>query len=144
VDYEKPWKKILGLRHLQLKSKHFVIIIDSLSEFLLTKCYTSTYRQKLHGNFQMAGQANLCKGCGRFSPYLVFSTGLSPWICRLLVFYVGNILDDKNTLCNGCNLNRMISSFQSLHVIWTMFISSHVTDHKFLEDVHKDSMQFLS
>jgi hypothetical protein len=27
---------------------------------------------------------------------------------RLLVFYVGYILDDKNTLCNGCNLKRMI------------------------------------
>jgi hypothetical protein len=25
-----------------------------------------------------------------------------------------------------------------------MFISSHVTDHKFLEDVHEDSIQFLS
>jgi hypothetical protein len=24
-----------------------------------------------------------------------------------------------------------------------MFISSHVTDHKFLEDLHEDSMQFL-
>jgi hypothetical protein len=24
----------------------------------------------------------------------------------LLVFYVGNILVDKNTLCNGCILNR--------------------------------------
>jgi len=53
----------------------------------------------------------------------------------LLVFYVGYILDDKNTLCNGCN---------SLHVIWTVFISSHVTNHKFIEDVHEDSMQFPS
>jgi len=35
-------------------------------------------------------------------------------------------------------------SIQSLHVIWTVFISSHVTDHKFLEDVHKYSMQFSS
>jgi hypothetical protein len=26
----------------------------------------------------------------------------------LLVFYVGNILDDKNTLCNDCFLNRFI------------------------------------
>jgi hypothetical protein len=29
----------------------------------------------------------------------------------MLVFYVGHILDDKNTLCNGCNLNRMISFY---------------------------------
>jgi hypothetical protein len=26
----------------------------------------------------------------------------------------------------------------------TVFISSHVTEHKFLEDVHEDSMQFPS
>jgi hypothetical protein len=26
-------------------------------------------------------------------------------------FYVGYILDDKNTLCNGCNLNRMIGFY---------------------------------
>jgi hypothetical protein len=30
---------------------------------------------------------------------------------------------------------------QSLHVIWTVFISNHVTDHKFLEYVHEDSLQ---
>jgi len=36
----------------------------------------------------------------------------------------------------------MVGSFQSFHVIWTVFISSHVTGHKFLEDVHEDSMQF--
>jgi hypothetical protein len=35
----------------------------------------------------------------------------------------------------------MIGSFQSLHVIWTVFISSHVTGLMFLEDVHEDSMQ---
>jgi len=29
----------------------------------------------------------------------------------LLVFYVGYILDDKNTLCNGCNFNMMISFY---------------------------------
>jgi len=29
----------------------------------------------------------------------------------LLVFYVGYILDDKNTLCNGYNLNRMIGFY---------------------------------
>jgi hypothetical protein len=29
----------------------------------------------------------------------------------LLVFYVGYILDDKNSLCNGCNLNRMIGFY---------------------------------
>jgi hypothetical protein len=32
--------------------------------------------------------------------------------CKLLVFYVGNILDDKNTLCNGCILNRLIGLFK--------------------------------
>jgi hypothetical protein len=29
----------------------------------------------------------------------------------MLVFYVGYIPDDKNTLCNGCNLNRMIGFY---------------------------------
>jgi hypothetical protein len=59
----------------------------------------------------------------------------------LLVTYVGYILDDKNTLCNGCYLNRIISLIQNLQVLWKVFISSHVPCHKFLEDVHEDSMQ---
>jgi hypothetical protein len=62
----------------------------------------------------------------------------------VLVFYVGNILDDKNTLCNSCILNRLIDFIQSLQVIWTVFVSSHVTGHKVLEDVHEDSMHFPS
>jgi hypothetical protein len=56
-------------------------------------------------------------------------------------FFIGNILVEKDTLCNGFILNRMIGSFQSLHVIWTMFFSSHVNGLMFLEDVHEDSMQ---
>jgi hypothetical protein len=59
----------------------------------------------------------------------------------VLVFYVGYILDDKNTLCNGCYLNRIISLIHNLQVLWTMFISSHVPYHKFLKDVHEDTMQ---
>jgi hypothetical protein len=35
----------------------------NLSEFLLTS-YTSTCRQICMQIFQMAGQTNLCKGCG--------------------------------------------------------------------------------
>jgi hypothetical protein len=62
----------------------------------------------------------------------------------LLVFYVDNILVDKNTLCNGSILNRFIGFIQSLQVICTVFISSHVTGHKFLKDVNEDSMQFPS
>jgi len=50
----------------------------------------------------------------------------------------------QNTLCNGCILNRFIGFIQSLQVIWTMLVSSHVTGHKFLEDVYEDSMQFSS
>jgi len=34
----------------------------------------------------------------------------------LLVFYVGYILDDKNTLCNGCKLTGWSVLIQSLHV----------------------------
>jgi hypothetical protein len=59
----------------------------------------------------------------------------------MLVFYVGYILDDKNTLCNGRYLNRTIGLIQNLQVLWTVFISSHVPCHKFLEDVHEDPMQ---
>jgi hypothetical protein len=56
----------------------------------------------------------------------------------MLVFYVGNILVDKNTLCNYCILNRFIDFIQNLQVIWIVFVSSHVTGHKFLEDVHEE------
>jgi hypothetical protein len=38
----------------------------------------------------------------------------------------------KNTLCNGCFLNRFINFIQSLQVKWTVFVSSHVAGHKFL------------
>jgi hypothetical protein len=41
-------------------------------------------------------------------------------------------------------LNKLIGSFQSLHVIWTLFISSHVIGLMFLEDVHEDSAQIPS
>lgn len=30
---------------------------------------------------------------------------------EVLVFYVGYIMDDKNTLSNSCNLNRMIGIY---------------------------------
>jgi len=33
---------------------------------------------------------------------------------RLIVFYVGNILVDKNTLCNNFILNRFIAFIQCL------------------------------
>jgi len=62
----------------------------------------------------------------------------------VLVFYVGYILNDKNTLCNGCYSNRIISLIHNLQVLSTVFISSHVPCHKFLEDVHEDSMQISS
>lgn len=35
----------------------------------------------------------------------------------------------------------MIGSYSEASCIWTVFISKHVTDHKFLEDVHEDSLQ---
>jgi len=61
----------------------------------------------------------------------------------VLVFYAGNILVDKNTLYNGCFLNRSIGFIQSLQVIWIVFVSSHVIGHKFLEDVHEDFIQIF-
>jgi hypothetical protein len=58
----------------------------------------------------------------------------------LFLFYVGYILDDKNTLCNSCFLNRIIGLIQNLQVLWAVFISSLVSWLNFLEDVHEDSM----
>jgi hypothetical protein len=59
----------------------------------------------------------------------------------VLVFYVGYILDDKNTLCNGCIFNRMIGGYIESSCIQTMFKSKLVIDQKLLEDVHEDSLQ---
>jgi hypothetical protein len=52
-------------------------------------------------------------------------------------------LDDKNTLCNSCSLNRMISSV-SKSSFWTVLISNIVTNHKLLEDVIEESLQIPS
>jgi hypothetical protein len=59
----------------------------------------------------------------------------------LLVFYVGNILDDKNTLCNGYIFYRMIDVYSESSCIQKMFKSKLVTDQKLLEDVHENSLQ---
>jgi hypothetical protein len=75
--------------------------------------------------------------CGKIKPVLKERGSELP----MLVFYVGYILDDKNTLCNGCYLNKIIGLIQNLQDLWTVFISSHVTCHKYLEDVHEDPMQ---
>jgi hypothetical protein len=40
--------------------------------------------------------------------------------------------------------NRIIGSFQSLHVIWTVSHFMPCVGHKFLEDVREDSVQFSS
>jgi hypothetical protein len=62
----------------------------------------------------------------------------------VLVFYVGFILDDKNTLCNGYKLTGWSVLIWESSSIQTVFISKHVTDHNLLEDVHKDSLQIPS
>jgi hypothetical protein len=41
-------------------------------------------------------------------------------------------------------INRMIGSYSESSCIRTVFISSHVTGHKFLEDVNEDSLQIPS
>jgi hypothetical protein len=58
----------------------------------------------------------------------------------LLVFKVGYILNDKNTLCNGCKLTGWSVLISESSFTRTMFISKYVTDYKFLQDVHKDSL----
>jgi hypothetical protein len=95
----------------------------------------------------------LCPFCDKKGEYFLFWSGKvfpnrsSVFYSRmakggsLLVFYVGYILDDKNTLCHGCYLNRIIGLIQNLQVLWIVFIASHVPCHKFLEDVHEDPMQ---
>jgi hypothetical protein len=60
---------------------------------------------------------------------------------KLLVFYIGNILVEKNTLCNGCIFNKMIGVYSESSCIQTMFKSKLVTDQKLIEDVHDDSLQ---
>jgi hypothetical protein len=60
-----------------------------------------------------------------------------------LVFYVGNILVDKNTLYNGCILAGQ-SVVQSSCIRTMVFISesSYIQtsiDHKLLEDIHEES-----
>jgi hypothetical protein len=59
----------------------------------------------------------------------------------VLVFYFGYILYDKNTLCNGCILTGLLILFRIFKLYGQVLISSHVPCHKFLEDVHEDSMQ---
>jgi hypothetical protein len=53
-----------------------------------------------------------------FGPGMYFQTGQVFFLCQngqrgsLLVFYVGFILDDKNTLCNGCFLTGLSVLFR--------------------------------
>jgi hypothetical protein len=57
-----------------------------------------------------------------------------------LVFYIGYILDDKNTLCNGCFLTRLSVLFR-VFKYGQCLMSCHVYGHKFLEDANEDSVQ---
>jgi hypothetical protein len=57
----------------------------------------------------------------------------------VLVFYVGYILDEKNTLCNSCILTGWSVPFLNLQVIWTNVYFKPCL--KFLENVHEDSMR---
>jgi hypothetical protein len=50
----------------------------------------------------------------------------------LLVFYIGNILVDKNTLCNGCFLIGLSVLFKVFKLYGQCLISCHVYGHKFL------------
>jgi hypothetical protein len=50
----------------------------------------------------------------------------------LLVFYIGDILVDKNTLCNGCFLTGLSVLFRVFKLYEQCLISCHVYGHKFL------------
>jgi hypothetical protein len=62
-------------------------------------------------------------------------------LISLLVFYIGYILDDKNTLCNGCYLNRISVLFRIFKFYGQCLFQAFMSCHKFLEDVYEDSMQ---
>jgi hypothetical protein len=62
----------------------------------------------------------------------------------VLVFYIGNILVDKNTLCKDCFLTRISVQFRVFKYYGQCLNSCHVSGHKLLEDVDEDSMQFPS
>jgi hypothetical protein len=61
-----------------------------------------------------------------------------------LVFYIGYILDNKNTLCNGYELTGWSVLNSESSCIQKIFKSKHVTDRKLLEDVHEESLQIPS
>jgi hypothetical protein len=63
---------------------------------------------------------------------------------KVLIFYIGNILVDKNTLCKGCLLTGISVQFRVFKLYGQCLISCHVSGHKLLEDVHEDSIQFPS
>jgi len=50
----------------------------------------------------------------------------------LLVFYIGNILVDKDTLCNDCFLIGLLVLFRVFKLHGQCLISCHVHGHKFL------------
>jgi hypothetical protein len=59
----------------------------------------------------------------------------------LLVFYIGNILVDKNTLCNACVLTGWSFFNSESSCIQTMIKSKTINDYKLLKDVLEESLQ---
>jgi hypothetical protein len=59
----------------------------------------------------------------------------------VLVFYIGNILVDKKTLCNGYVLTRWLVFNSEYSCIQTMIKSKTIIDHKLLKDVHEEFLQ---
>jgi hypothetical protein len=59
----------------------------------------------------------------------------------VLVFYIGNILVDKNTLCNGYVLRGWLVFNSESSCIQIMIKSKTITNHKLLKDVHQESLQ---
>jgi hypothetical protein len=126
--------------YILLFNEQFIFLWDFVFFFL------NTYGFSLYSVYPLS----FCNKNGEYFLFLDWECISKPVKCflshngqreSLLVFYVGYILDDKNTLCNGCKLTGWSVLIQSLHVIWIVFISNHVIDHKFLEDVHEDSLK---
>jgi len=59
----------------------------------------------------------------------------------MLVFYVGYILDDKNTLCNGCIFNRIIGLIQNLEVAYEDSMHKSKSASRFLFNLPDGSLK---
>jgi hypothetical protein len=109
--------------------RHFTIILVVLNfsncGFLLYSIYPLSFLRQKGGVFFVLDQECIPKPVKCF----LSQNGQRG---SLLVFYIGNILVDKNTLCNGCFLTGLSVLFRVFKLYGKCLISCHVYGHKFL------------